>query len=556
MKDKQTLKWLYRHSKARLISIFLLSVLRCTLAILGVIFALTSRHVIDAAVSVPRNFEGFLLAAAKLVAIILVQVGIRLLGQSIEVHVGARLNNSLRGNIFSKLLGKDYSAVASYHTGDLMTRLNNDVSVVSKGVLTLIPSALALVAGLCYALYSLTVLDRGFAFIFLFGGIILLLVIGAFRKVLKRTHKRIQETEAKVRSFFQETLSSILMIKVFGIENKITDKGDMLQEENYKAQMKRKNITLVSSAGLSVIFSAGSLYALVWSAYRLFLGTISFGTLTAIIQLVNQVQAPFAGLSGVVPQYYSVLASAERIIELDNLPGEEESGEVLDAYKTYESLQRLCFENISFGYGKTIVFEDASLSIGKGDFAVIGGISGIGKSTLLKLLLGVYVPSNGKIYLDLGKERITAGKNSRSLFSYVPQGNLLLSGTIRDAISMVRPDASDDEIMRAAEVACAAEFIRALPDGLDTVLGEKGAGLSEGQIQRLAVSRAILSDAPIILLDEATSALDEETEEKLLKNIKNLKSKTCLIISHKRAAFEICNKHIYIEDKKIRTETV
>lgn len=554
MKDKQTLKWLYRHSKARLISIFLLSVLRCTLTILGVIFALTSRHVIDAAVS--KDFDGFLLAAAKLVIIILVQVGIRLLGQSIEAHVGARLNNSLRGNIFSKLLGKDYSAVASYHTGDLMTRLNNDISVISKGVLTLIPSILALVAGLCYALYSLTVLDRGFAFIFLFGGIILLLVIGAFRKVLKKTHKRIQETEAKVRSFFQETLGSLLMIKVFGIENKIADKGEVLQEENYKAQMTRRNITLVSSSGLSIIFSAGSLYALVWSAYRLFLGTISFGTLTAIIQLVNQVQAPFAGLSGVVPQYYSILASAERIIELDNLPDEKENGEVLDADKAYESLQRLCFENISFGYGKTSVFEDASLSIGKGDFAVIGGISGIGKSTLIKLLLGVYVPSNGKIYLDLGEERIMAGKNSRPLFSYVPQGNLLLSGTIRDAISMVRPEASDDEIMKAAEVSCAAEFIRQLPDGLDTLLGEKGAGLSEGQIQRLAVSRAILSDAPIILLDEATSALDEETEEKLLKNIKNLKSKTCLIISHKRAAFEICNKHIYIEDKKIRTETV
>ena len=509
MKDKQTLKWLYRHSRARLFSIFLLSVLRCTLTILGVIFALTSRHVIDAAVS--KDFDGFLFAAAKLVVIILMQVGIRLFGQSIEAHVGARLNNSLRGKVFSKLLGKDYSAVASYHTGDLMTRLNNDIAVISKGVLTLIPSVLALVAGLCYALYSLTILDRGFAFIFLFGGIILLLVIGAFRKVLKRTHKRIQETEAKVRSFFQETLGSLLMIKVFGIENKIAEKGDVLQEENYRAQMKRRNITLVSSSGLSVIFSAGSLYALVWSAYRLFLGTISFGTLTAIIQLVNQVQAPFAGLSGVVPQYYSILASAERVIELDNLPDEKENGEVLDARESYESLQRLCFENISFGYGKTSVFEDASLSIDKGEFAVIGGISGIGKSTLIKLLLGVYAPTQGRIYLDLGEERVVAGKRTRPLFSYVPQGNLLLSGTISDAISMVRSDASDDEIMRAAEVACAAEFIRQLPDGLDTFLGEKGAGLSEGQIQRLAVSRAILSDAPIILLDEATSALDEET---------------------------------------------
>ena len=552
MKDKQTLKWLYRHSRARLFSIFFLAILRCMLTILGVRFALTSRYVIDAAVS--KNFDGFLFAALTLLTIILVQVAIRLLGQSMEAHIGARLNNSMRGRIFQKLLKKDYSAVTTYHTGDLMTRLNNDISVISKGILSLIPSALALLVGLIYALYSLTRLDRGFAFIFLVGGILLLLVITAFRKVLKKTHKRVQETEARVRSFFQEALGSLPMINVVVIEDKITQKGDALQEENYKAQMKRRNLTIFSSSGLSIIFSAGSLYALVWSAYRLFLGTISFGTLTAILQLVNQIQSPFAGLSGIVPQYYSIIASAERIIELDKLPEEKVLGEALKPDTAYESLQRLCFENISFGYGRTDVFEDASLSISKGDFAVIGGISGIGKSTLIKLLLGVYSPTNGDIYLELGTERVLVGKHSRPLFSYVPQGNLLLSGTIREAISMVRPDATDEEILKAAEVACAADFIRALPDGLDTVLGEKGAGLSEGQIQRLAVSRAILSDAPIILLDEATSALDEETEEKLLQNIKKLESKTCLIISHKRAAFEICNKHIYIEDKKIRTE--
>jgi len=554
MKDKQTLKWLYTHSKSRLWSIIFLAILRCTLTVLGVTFALTSRHVIDAAVA--RDFDGFIHSAAKLALIMLAQIGIRLLGQSIEAHIGARLNNSLRGNVFSRLLKKEYSHVSSYHTGDLMTRLNNDISVISKGILSLIPSVLALVVGLVYALYSLTRLDRGFAFIFLFGGLLLLLTISAFRGFLKNTHKRVQETESRVRSFLQESLGSLLMIKVFVIEDKIAKRGDKLQEENYRAQMKRRNLTLVSSSGLSIIFSAGSLYALVWSAYRLFLGTITFGTLTAILQLVNQIQTPFAGLSGVVPQYYSILASAERIIELDRLPEEKDIYRTLNPKDDYQTLNQLCFENISFGYGRDIVLQNASLTIDKGDFAVISGISGIGKSTLIKLLLGVFTPQEGDIFLDMTDEKIPAGKHSRPLFSYVPQGNLLLSGTIREAISLVSPNSSDDEIMKAAEIACAADFIKALPLGLDTVLGEKGTGLSEGQIQRLAVSRAILTDAPIILLDEATSALDEETEAKLLRNIKNLKSKTCIIISHKRAAFDICNKHIYIENKKIRTETV
>ncbi len=552
MKDKATLKWIYSNSRPQIPAIILLAVMRCSLTVLGVVFALTSKWVIDAAQA--GDFNGLVKAGVKLLVIILSQIIIRLAGQAVEAHIGARLRLRLRNKLFTSILKKDYQKATAYHSGDILARLNDDISVVSGGILSLIPSVLALLVGLVYALYSLTVLDRNFAFIFLFGGILLLIVITAFRKILKGTHRRVQETESKVRAFLQESLGSLLMIKVFGIENKISDKASELQEENYKAQMVRRNLTIFSTSGLSMIFSLGSLYALVWSAYRLYTKSITFGTLTAIIQLVNQIQTPFASLSGVVPQYYSVIASADRIIEIDNLPDEKEEHNLLDSEDAYTSLQGLCFDKISFGYGRDIVFEDASLTIDKGDFAVIAGISGIGKSTLIKLLLGVFTPQSGDIFLKMSDQNLNVGKFSRPLFSYVPQGNLLLSGTIRDAVSMVKPDATDAEIMLAAEISCAADFIKKLPKGLDTEIGEKGMGLSEGQVQRLAVCRAILSDAPIILLDEATSALDEETEERLLKNIRGLKNKTCVIISHKRAAFDICNKHIYIEDKKIRTE--
>lgn len=552
MKDKATLKWLYTHSKAQFWTVAFLAVLRCCLTVLGVTFALTSQDVIDAAVA--KDFDGLVRFGVYLLIIIVSQIAIRLAGQAIEAHVGARMTLNLRNKLFSAILKKDYSSATSYHSGDLLTRLNNDISIITKGVLSLIPGVVSIVVGLVYAIIALTRLDRNFAFIFSIGGVVILFVITAFRKVLKKTHKRVQETEGKVRSFLQESLGSLLMVKVFGIENEISHKAQDLQEDNYKAQMTRRNLTILSTSGLSMVFSLGSLYALVWSSYRLYMGTITFGALTAIIQLVNQIQTPFASLSSVVPQYYSIIASAERIIEIDDLPDEPEEHEILDAKKEYGRLDKMVFDNISFGYGRDIVLEDANLTIAKGDFAVIAGISGIGKSTLIKLLLGVFAPQKGEIYLDMGDEKLNVGKFSRPLFSYVPQGNLLLSGTIRDAVSMVRPDATDEDIMMAAEISCAAEFIKKLPDGLDTVIGEKGAGLSEGQVQRLAVTRAILSDAPIILLDEATSALDEATEEALLKNIRELsnKSKTCIIISHKRAAFDICNKHIYIENKKIK----
>ncbi len=549
MKDKQTLKWLYVNSKDQLPRTILLTVMRCALTVLGVTFALTSRHVIDAAVA--RDLSGLIQSALTLLFIIVCQIAIRLIGQSVETVITARLNMKIRGSFFASILKSDYSAQAKYHSGDLLTRLSDDADIVSSGIISLIPSTLALVVGLLYALAMLMRLDPSFAVILLVGGIVLLVVISAFRGIMKKLHKRVQETESKVRSFFQESLGSLLMIKVFGIENTIAQNADKLQEENYKAQMKRRNLSIFASSSLGLLFNISTFYALVYSAYRLYLETITFGTLTAIIQLVNQVQSPFAGLSGIMPQYYAILASAERIIEVENLPKEDDPCRMLNPKTDYDNLTEINFSDISFGYGRDVVFDGASLKIQKGDFAVIGGISGIGKSTLIKLLLGVIQPEKGCITLKIDGKDVPCGKSARPLFSYVPQGNLLLSGTIRDAVSMVASGVSDAEIMRAAEISCCADFIGKLPKGLDTYIGEKGFGLSEGQVQRLAVCRAILSDAPIILLDEATSALDEKTEAALLENIRSMENKTCIIISHKQAAFEICNKHIYIENKKI-----
>lgn len=553
MKDNRTLKWIYARAKGCFLQIAAIAVMRSVVTVLGVYFALASRHIIDAAVA--KNSGLMRQSAIVLLGIIATQIAIRFFGQGIETSITTKLTMRIRSRLFGSILERDYSALGGYHSGDLMTRISDDSSIVSAGIISLVPSVLALLVGLGYALWSLMRLDSNFAIIFLAGGIFLLLVISAFRRVMKNMHKRVQEAESKVRSYFQESLSSILMIKVFGIEDTVSKKSDALQNASYKAQMRRRNLSLFASSGLGFIFSIGSLYALVHSAYRLYLGTITFGTLTAIIQLVNQIQSPFAGLSGVIPQFYAILASAERIIEIEDLPVEELTQDFVDPYKDYKGLKNIAFKNITFGYGRDIVLEEANLAIEKGDFAVIAGISGIGKSTLIKLLLGVINPEKGEISLNINDRTVTAGKHTRPFFSYVPQGNLLLSGTIRDAVAVVNPAADDKKIMATADLCCA-EFIKDLPEGLDTYVGEKGFGLSEGQIQRLAIMRAVLSEAPILLLDEATSALDEGTEERLLKNIREMKDKTCIIISHKKAAFDICNKHIYIEGKKIRTEVV
>ncbi len=552
MKDKLTLKWLYKYSKSHILRIFLLTVLRSILSVLAVLFALSSRYVVDAATS--GKLDALLKSAGVLLFIIIMQIVLRIIGQSLEITVTARLNMTIRGNLFSSILKRDFSAQSLYHSGDLLTRLSDDSNCIAQGIVSLVPSAISLFVGLIYAFYSIAKLDQTFALIFLLGGIILFLIIRLFKSLTKKLYKNIKETEGRTRSFFQEALSSLLMIKVFNAEDIISEKGNALQKENLKAVLKRRALSIFAFGGLGLIFSLGSFYALVRSAYRLYLGTISFGVLTAILQLVNEIQAPFFNLSGLLTSYYSILASSERIMEIENLPEDELTQNALEASSSYQGLDSIIFENVTFSYGRDTILQNASLTIKKGDFAAISGISGIGKSTLLKLLLGVFTPQSGSIKFIIDKKEIPAGKHSRTLFSYVPQGNLLMSGTIREAVSLVCPNVQEEDILNAAKISCALDFINALPQGLDTYIGEKGSGLSEGQIQRLAIMRAILSDAPIILLDEATSALDEETEAQLLENIKDLKNKTCIIISHKPAALSICSKHIFIEEKSIRTE--
>ena len=227
----------------------------------------------------------------------------------------------------------------------------------------------------------------------------------------------------------------------------------------------------------------------------------------------------------------------------------------VDVPSAYRNLRALQFDHIDFRYDRDVILDHTSLTINKGDFVAITGISGIGKSTLLKLLLGVFPTQDGSIYLEMADgSHIPADKHTRRLFAYVPQGNMLLSGTILDNLKFINSNATDEEVQRAVEIACADTFINELPQGLMTVIGERGMGLSEGQVQRLAIARSLLSKSPVLLLDEATSALDEETEHRFLKNLKALQNVTCIIVSHKKAALRICNKHVRIEDCKIVSE--
>lgn len=545
------LRWIAGHTKSQIGNILLIVVFYAVLALIGVYSALLARGVIDSAVA--GEMQGVVFYGCVYGGLLLFQLLLRVVTKNIYFYIGAKLTVHYRKTIFNTIIRKDYFKVSSFHSGELLNRITNDVAVVADAVVSILPSFSFMVTKLVGALSVLIAIDWRFTLIFIAGASVLLVVSRAFRSKMKKLHKQVQQTEGKVRSFMQEILSGLLMVKVFGAEDKVDQRASQLQEDNYRIKVKRNRISVIAGTSFSFIFSAGYLYGLLWGAVHIVAGTVTYGTLTAVLSLIGQIQNPIAELSGLLPKYYGALASAERLMELERFPDEAQinDGE-MDMQQIYRDLQAFVFKNISFQYDRDLVLKNASLTLQKGTFAVIMGMSGIGKSTLTKLLMGVYPLSGGSIYFKLKDGRqIPVDKSIRRLYAYVPQGNFLLSGTIRDNIAFVCPQASDEDVLRAAKISCAQDFIEELPNGLDTVVGERGQGLSEGQIQRVAIARAILTDAPILILDEATSALDEATEQKLLENIKTLNQKTCIIVSHKKAALSVCDRRIEIIDGKI-----
>ena len=551
--DFATLKWLWNTFHKERWQVVIITFTCAISASITVVYADFSKRIINAATE-EHSMERVIQCAIGFLILITVQLILNLVSASFADRCKARIEVTLRKHILDSVIKKDYQGVTKYHTGEIQNRMTNDVTTISEGFTSILPDLIYFVVKLVCAFIYLVVIDKFFTLVFVVGGFAVLIFSLMFKKIVKKLHKKVQESEGTVRSFIQEILTSLLVIKSFNVENKVEKEAEDLMELNYRTKMKRRMFSIMARAGVSASFNIGYVFALAYGAYRLVNG-IDYGTVVSMLQLVNQIQQPFASLSNMLPKYFGLLASAERIIELDKINDEfEHNNSDINAIDTYDKLKSINFENITFGYDRDVILDNTSLKIDKGDFVAIMGISGIGKSTLLKLLLGVFRIDSGSITLDVGGETIPVDCHTRKMFSYVPQGNFLLSGSIRDNLTFINSDVTDEEIKEAVRISCADQFVYDLPQQLDTVIGEHGIGLSEGQLQRLAIARSILSKSPIMLLDEATSALDEATELRFLKNLKEMQDKTCIIVSHKTAALEICNKHIKIIDSKIVLE--
>lgn len=550
--------------------ITLITILRCVRVVLSLSTAYIMRDLVNAATACNTSYRGLGLSFSELWAnqpqfwalvqplvlqvlillgVILAQLLVRFVESRLRSINVCKLNARIQRRLMFALSTKRYSETLRFHTGEQMNRLTADVDTVSGAATEMIPSVVSMFVQIFGAAIILFTMARDVLLISLGCGLVVGCGVLLFRGRLKRLQRAVRENEGRVRSHMQESLLGSPVIKAFSAAATFDDLLGKRQSDSIRAVIRHSRFTAVASVLLSFAFSAAYIAALGWGGFAIvFVSGFTYGSLTAILQLVSQIRGPLASVTDIIPRYYTIMVSVERLHELELLPDEPRTGELLPK-KTASTVTRVVFSDVNFSYTDNAeVLRHIDLSIERGDLLLLAGRSGIGKTTLMKLLLALYFPQSGTITLETASgASYPIGADTRSAFAYVPQGNLLFSGTIRENVCLFATGYTDAQIADALTVACAASFVAELPDGLETRLTENGNGISEGQAQRLAVARALLTDAPILLLDEATSALDEPTELAMLENIRNC-GKTCLLISHRPGVLKIATRTLRIQD--------
>jgi len=462
---------------------------------------------------------------------------------------------------FSQLLRRDYSQVSQTHTGEWMNRITSDAEIIAKAVSQIIPETIGALVRVIGALLALLQVVPQITYLLVPGGFIMAAVSLLLQKRLKHHHKTVQTADGKARSFIQERLYSLLVIHTFTQEDATEAMANRQMDHLNAVRMRRQRFAIFCSGAVNGAMVIAQLLGIGLCGIGILNGSISYGSVSTVLYLVNMLETPLSTISAYISQYYAMIASAERLMEIEksnlDTPITPVPQETVCRYYA-ERFDSFGLEHADFAYEDgegTEVLQDFSLMVRKGEFVAFTGDSGCGKSTTLKVLLNLFPLRGGSVYRqDTDGIRYPLDAAWRGLFAYVPQGNQLISGTIRETLTFSDPELMEQEeqLYRALEIACADTFIQELPNGLDTVLGERGSGLSEGQMQRLSVARAVLSGRPVLLLDEATSALDSATEEQLLKNLRAMTDRTVLIITHREAALDICDKRIHFEKPSIR----
>ncbi len=554
-----TIYWISEVAGRKKIYIIILLLIQALLGVSGVFFAVVLSHLVDGAVS--GDNVKFRYAAVGFILLVAGQIILRAVNRYLEESAKASLENSFKERLYENLFQREYARVTATHSGEWVNRLTSDTQVVADAMAQIVPGITGMMVKMFGALIAILYYLPSFGYLLIPGGVILILLTYVFRSKLKILHKKVQEADGGLRVFLQESIESMMVVRAYGKESETFLQMADKMEVHKKSRLNRMKFSNICNIGFGAAMQGAYVLGAIVCGYGILIGTMSYGNLMAVMQLIGQIQTPFANITGYLPKFYAMLASAERLMEIEVY----EMGMDMEDYHSLEDIQQfyqnelkaICMEEGEFCYKtfgeenaqRPITLHDIDLRINKGEYIALMGPSGCGKSTILKVLLSLYKLEKGQLYMETNKKcNIELTAKYRKLFAYVPQGNALMSGNLREVVTFA--DASgmrnEEDIWRALTIACADVFVKELPEGLDTVLGERGIGMSEGQMQRIAIARAIYSGNPILLFDESTSALDEQTEAKLLSNLRNLTDKTVIIVTHRPAALKICDKIVQL----------
>ena len=537
---RNSFAWIIHISASHKWKLLLLMIANCLITAVGVGTAAVNKHIVDKAVidggMVPYIIVAIMFAVFTLATSVWLSI--------FTVKVTEKYSYNIRLDMYEKILNSLWIKRTSHHSEGLVTRMTSDAGAVTSGVINVCMQIVSTVLQFVMAFILIWHYDSSLALVALVSG-----PVAAFASVyiglkLKKIQVEIQQSEADYREFLQENISHADVIKVFGRESESLKSIGELQDRRFYWIKRKNRLSVCSAAIISAVFSGTYLFAFITGALRIASGEITFGTMTAFLSLMGQVQGPILALASLIPQFVGILASAGRIIEVIGMPKEED----VNFCDLNAPFGILC-ENATISYDGNVVVDNFNMDVKPGETVMFEGSSGIGKTTLLRSILGFLSPDSGMVNIyDVDGKNAPCSSGTRKYISYVPQGNTLFSGTIADNLKMGNPDATSEQMQYALQAACAWDFVNELEDGLDSVVGERGCGISEGQAQRIAIARAFLKPFEILVLDEATSSLDEETERKVLENLKKIKKeKTCLFVSHRKSVGEFADRVITIE---------
>lgn len=539
--NKKYFKWLIKISKSYKKEIFIIIFLNTIITLIGVFSSVANKYVVDMASSFSSNMY---ISIALVIILSFMSLGLSAFSSIFNTYFIEKFSFGFRKNIYEELMNSRWNLIKKYHSGDILTRLTTDINNVSDGMFSIAAFVISLIVQLVSAFLLLMHYDASLALFAIILGPFTAFISVLFGVRLKKIQEMVQKSESKYRSFLQENISNISVIKAFSYEKESQKKLNKLRDERLYWVMKKSKLSTFANFFMGFAFSFGYLFAFVLGAIKLSQNNITYGTMTAFLSLVSQVQRPIVSLANIIPKIISILASSGRIIEINTLEKEENSMNL-----NLKGVVGLKIKDLDFSYGNKEIMKNFNLVIEPGEMVAIMGHSGVGKTTLVNLILYFLKQNKGTIeFFDKYGNSEKISSSTRKIISYIPQGNTLFSGSISDNLRVGKEDATIEEMEEALKNACALEFVSSLKDGLNTIIGEHGYGLSEGQAQRISIARALIKKSQFMILDEATSSLDMDTELNIIKNIMNLKERpTCLVVTHRKSILEYCDRIITIK---------